>query len=106
MTQRDLRPLSVYPAFKTFTVGDSGCDEILLPSACNQVSIGCDGTKIYIAQNGYSDTDDIDTNDNAFVPASNFLIIRLGKGKNRSSSLFVQSSSGNVKVHVILEEVQ
>lgn len=106
MTIQDLQSLNVYPAFKTFTVGDAACDEIKLPSACNQVSIGCDGTKIYLAQNGYEHGDDIDTNDNAFIPASNFLIIRLGKGKNRSNSLFVQSSSGNVKVHVILEEVQ
>ena len=106
MAIQDLQSLNVYPAFKTFTVGDSSCDEIKLPSACNQVSIGCDGTKIYIAQNGYEHGDDIDTNDNAFIPSANFLIIRLGKGKNRSNSLFVQSSSGNVKVHVILEEVQ
>ena len=105
MTVRDYQALNVYPAFKTFTVGDAACDEILLPSACNQVSIGCDGTKIYLAQNGYEHGDDIDTDDNAFIPASNFLIIRLGKGKNRTNSLFVQSSSGNVKVHVILEEV-
>ena len=106
MAIQDLQSLNVYPAFKTFSVGDSACDEIKLPSACNQVSIGCDGTKIYIAQNGYAHGDDIDTDDNAFIPSANFLIIRLGKGKNRSNSLFVQSSSGSVKVHVILEEVQ
>ena len=101
---QDLRSLNVYPAFKTFTIGDATCTEILLPSAANQVSVGCDGTKIYIAQNGYSEGDDIDTNDNAFIPSGNFLIIKLGKGKNRASSLFVQSSSGNVKCHLILEE--
>jgi hypothetical protein len=95
----------VYPAFKTFTIADNACTEIQLPSAANQVSIGCEGTKIYMAQNGYTEGDDIDTDDNAFIPASNFLIIKLGKGKNRASSIFVQSSSGNVKCHVILEEV-
>lgn len=105
MAQRNYQSINVYPAFKTFTVGDSACDEIVLPSACNQVSVGCDGTKIFIAQNGYEDGDDIDTTDNAFIPASNFLIIKLGKGKNRTNSLFVQSSSGNVKIHVILEEI-
>ena len=101
---QDLRGLNVYPAFKTFQIADSACTEILLPSACNQVSVGCDGTKIYLAQNGYEEGDDIDTNDNAFIPAGNFLIMRLGKGKNRASSVFVQSSSGNVKCHIILEE--
>ena len=106
MAIQDLQSLNVYPAFKTFSVGDSACDEIKLPSACNQVSIGCDGTKIYIAQNGYAHGNDIGTNDNAFIPSANFLIIRLGKGKNLSNSLFVQSSSGSVKVHIILEEVQ
>lgn len=106
MAQLDLQSLSIYPAFKTATITASACTEILLPSACNQVSIGCDGTKIYLAQNGYSEGDDISSGDNAFIPASNFLIIRLGKGKNRSSSLYVQSSSGNVTLHVILEEVQ
>jgi hypothetical protein len=89
---QDLRSLNVYPAFKTFEIGDSACTEILLPSAANQVSVGCDGTKIYIAQNGYTEGNDIDTNNNAFIPS------------NRASSLFVQSSSGNVKCHVILEE--
>jgi hypothetical protein len=102
---QDLRSLNVYPAFKTFTIADNACTEIQLPSAANQVSIGCEGTKIYMAQNGYTEGDDIDTDDNAFIPASNFLIIKLGKGKNRASSIFVQSSSGNVKCHVILEEV-
>lgn len=102
---QDLRSLNVYPAFKTFTIADNACTEIQLPSAANQVSIGCEGTKIYMAQNGYTEGDDIDTDDNAFIPASNFLIIKLGKGKNRAGSLFVQSSSGNVKCHVILEEV-
>ena len=105
MAIRDYQSINIYPAFKTFSVGDAACDEILLPSACNQVSIGCDGTKVYVAQNGYSHGDDIDTTDNAFVPASNFLIMKLGKGKNRTSSLFVQSSSGSVKIHVILEEI-
>ena len=95
MTVRDLRSLNVYPAFKTFTVADTGCDELQLPSACNQVSIGCDGTKIFVAQTGFSDGDDISNSDNAFVPSSNFLPIRLGKGQNRASSLFIQSSSGN-----------
>jgi hypothetical protein len=105
MATRDYQSINIYPAFKTFTVGDAACDEILLPSACNQVSVGCESTKIYIAQNGYTEGDDIDTTDNAFVPASNFLIMKLGKGKNRTSSIFIQSSSGNVKVHVILEEI-
>lgn len=102
---QDLRSLNVYPAFKTFTIADNACTEIQLPSAANQVSIGCEGTKIYMAQNGYSEGDDIDTANNAFIPASNFIVLRLGKGKNRASSIFVQSSSGNVKCHVILEEV-
>jgi hypothetical protein len=105
MATQDYQAINIYPAFKTFTVGDAGCDEILLPSACNQISIGCDGTKVHVAQNGYSEGDDIKADDNAFVPASNFLIMKLGKGKNRTSSIFVQSSSGSVKIHVILEEI-
>ena len=54
---QDLRSLNVYPAFKTFTIADNACTEIQLPSAANQVSIGCEGTKIYMAQNGYSPGD-------------------------------------------------
>ena len=95
MATRDYQSINIYPAFKTFTVGDAACDEILLPSACNQVSIGCDGTKVFVAQNGYEEGDDIDTTDNAFVLASNFLIMKLGKGKNRTSSADI----------VILEEI-
>ncbi len=101
---QDLQGLNVYPAFKSFNIADSACTEILLPSAANQVSIGCEGTKIFVAQNGYSEGDNISASDNAFIPAGNFLIIKLGKGKNRASSLFVQSSSGTVKCQVILEE--
>ena len=101
----DYRSLNVYPAFKLIsTVPDNACVEILLPSACNQVSIGAQGKKLYLAQQGFTEGDNIATN-YAFIPSDNFLIIRLGKGTNRASSLFVQSSSGNANVHVILEEV-
>lgn len=101
---QDLRSLNVYPAFKTFNIADDACTEIQLPSAANQVSIGAEGTKIFLGQNGYAEGDDIDQTDSAFIPGGNFLIIKLGKGKNRASSLFVQSSSGTAKCCVILEE--
>ena len=104
MAVQDLRSLNVYPAFKTFNIADDACTEIQLPSAANQVSIGAEGTKIFLGQNGYSEGDDIDQTDAAFIPGGNFLIIKLGKGKNRASSLFVQSSSGTVKCCFILEE--
>ena len=102
----DYRALNTYPAFKTFTASATGCTEILLPSACNQVSIGSDGTKLVMGQQGFTEGDNLMTSqtDTAFIPSSNFLIIKLGKGMNRANSLFVQSSSGSVLVRVILEE--
>ena len=64
---QDLRSLNVYPAFKTFNIADDACTEIQLPSAANQISIGAEGTKIFLGQNGYTEGDDIDQTDAAFV---------------------------------------
>ena len=99
----DLRSLESYPAFHNFTANDSTTTEILLPSACSRVSLGCVGKSIIVCNNGATDGGSIPTH-KATVPSNNYLQVRLGRGMNRSSSVFVASTSGNAEISVILEE--
>ena len=99
----DLRSLNVYPAFHNFTAGDSTTTEILLPSACTRVSLGSVGKSIFVCSNGATDGGAIPSN-KATVPSNNYLQVRIGRGMNRPSSVFVASTSGNAEISVILAE--
>jgi len=39
------------------------------------------------------------------VPSSNYVVLKLGRGKNRPPSVFVASKTGTAEVTVILEEL-
>jgi hypothetical protein len=100
----DLRNLETYPAFHNFTANDSETTEILLPSACSQISIGSPGKTIYVCRNGATDGGAIPSN-RMTVPTANYIVLRLGRGMNRPSSMFVASSSGNAEISIVLEEL-
>jgi hypothetical protein len=100
----NLTALNVYPAFYNFTASDSSTTEILLPSAASQISLGSQGKEIYVCRNGATDGGAVPTN-KATVPASNYIVLRLGRGKNRPESIFVAAKTGTAEVSVILEEL-
>jgi hypothetical protein len=100
----DLRNLNVYPAFYNFTAGDTTTTEILLPSAATKITLGGIGKEIYLCRNGATDGGAVPTH-RATVPQSNYMELRLGRGKNRPESIFVASKSGNAEISIILEEL-
>ena len=100
----DLRNLNQYPAFYNFTATDTTTTEILLPSAATQISLGAQGKELYVCRNGATDGGAVPSN-KMTVPQSNYVVLRLGRGKNRPDSIFVASKSGNAEVSIILEEL-
>ena len=100
----DLRSLNPYPAFHNFTANDSTTTEILLPSPATQISLGSTGKEIFVCRNGATDGGAIPSN-KMTVPSSNYVVLRLGRGKNRPESIFVASKTGTAEVSVILEEL-
>ena len=100
----DLRNLNVYPAFHNFTANDSTTTEIILPSPATQISLGSTGKEIFVCRNGATDGGAIPSN-KMTVPSSNYVVLRLGRGKNRPDSIFVASKTGTAEVSVILEEL-
>ena len=100
----DLRNLETYPAFYNFTANDSTTTEILLPSACSQISIGSPAKTILVCRNGATDGGAI-PNNKMTVPTGNYIVLRLGRGINRPSSMFVASSNGNAEISIVLEEL-
>ena len=101
---QDYRSLDTFPAIKTFTANNSTCVEIQLPSDCNQITLASDGHKFFVGQQGQADGVAI-TTDNFFVLKDEKFVMRIGKGRNRSSSIFVQSSHSSDEISVMLEEV-
>ena len=101
---QDYRSLDTFPAIKTFTANNSACVEIQLPSDCNQITLASDGHKFFVGQQGQTDNQAL-TADKFFVLKDEKFIMRIGKGRNRSSSIFVQSSNATDEISVMLEEV-
>ena len=93
----DLRSLNVYPAFYNFTAGDAAVTEILLPSSATQISLGATGKEIYVCRNGATDGGSIPSN-KMTVPQSNYIVLRIGRGKNRPDSIFVASKTGKAPI--------
>ena len=99
----DLRALNAYPAFYNFTAGTTAT-EVLLPSACTRISLGAVGKEIYVCNNGATDGGAVPTG-KATVPSSNYIQVRLGRGINRPSSVFVAAKTGTAEISIILEEM-
>ena len=98
----DLKGINLFPHFHNFTAS-SNMTEIVLPDSAKKISIGSNVQALYIAQNGASDGGSVPTN-KAFIPKSNYLPIAMGRGYNRSNSLFVATQTGSAEVSIILEE--
>ena len=101
---QDYQALDQFPIIKTFTSSSTTCTEILLPSDCNQVTVCCNGAAFKVGQNGQTDGVAM-TSDNIFVLSQEKFKMKIGKGRNRSSSLFIQADSLTPLIVVMLEEV-
>ena len=99
----DLTGQNVFPYFHNFTALDSETTEIKLPSTCSRISIGSQSKALYICRNDASDGGSVPSK-KGFVPSSNYLSLQIGKGLERTGSIFIASQSGSADVSVILEE--
>ena len=97
----DLKAINKFPHFYNFTA-TTLATEVYLPSEAKTISVGSESKEVYIAQNGGTDGAAMPTN-RAFVPAHNYLPIKLGIGLQRAS-VFVAVKSGSGDVSIILEE--
>lgn len=98
----DLREINEFPYIHSFDV-ETTLTGIRLPSEARFISIGSEDLKLYFVQNGGSDGGALPTH-KAFIPAGNFLPVRLASGMQRAKTIFVAAKTGTGKATVILEE--
>lgn len=98
----DLKRIGTFPYFHTFTASSS-TTQISIPRACRKVSIGSEEKKLYLCRNGATDGGSLPDH-YQFIPKDNMLPINMGRGNNIDFNLYVASSTGSAKVHIILME--
>lgn len=100
----DLKTADIFPYIKVITNQGTTWNEIILPGNVNQITIGSETQKIFFGQNDCSDGGTPQTN-KTFIPSGNLLKVKLGRGRNKPSSIFVAASSGTTNIIIILEEI-
>ena len=98
----DLTGVNMFPYFHNFT-GSSNLSQIKIPSSAGKVTIGSQDQKLYVAQNGATDGQAPPAN-RSFIPKDNIKEFKMGRGYNRSDSLFVCCQTGSGNISIILEE--
>ena len=99
----DLTDKKKFPHYEVITVS-TNATEILLPSQCNMVQIGCPTKQLFVGQNDSTDGQEIPADKRFFVPANNAYEVPIGRGQSRATSIFIASSEGNATVYVALVE--
>lgn len=99
----DLSNANTFPHFKVIESQGTTWNEIILPGNVNTVTIGSETSKIFVGQNNCSDGG-TPQSEKGFVPSGNLLSLKLGRGQNKPTSIFVAASSGTTHITVILEE--
>jgi|TARA_Y100000593_G_scaffold92881_1_gene185912 hypothetical protein len=98
----DLTQTTIFPHTYKFTAS-SNTTQINLPRIASHVAIGSEDKKIYFCFEGGSDGGALPSN-HGFVPKENMLHIALGKGRNRTDSIYIASSSASCDITIILTE--
>ena len=100
----DFRSLDSFPAIKKVAINGSTSVEIIIPNDCNQVTLESESHKFFVGQNGQTDGEAL--SDDKFPVAQNGSIsFRIGRGRNRARSFFVQSHSSSDNIFVMMEEI-
>jgi hypothetical protein len=99
----DVTEQKTFPHYEVITVS-TNATEIILPSQCNMVQIGCPQKQLFVGQNGCTDGQEMPADKRFFVPANNAYEAPIGRGQSRAKSIFVASSEGNATVYVALIE--
>ena len=98
----DLKAINLFPHFHNFTAS-SNMTQVVIPDSAKRVSVGSNVQALYIAQNGATDGGSVPTH-KGFIPKSNYLPINMGRGYNRSESIYIATQTGSAEVSIILEE--
>jgi len=98
----DYRSLNLYPIVKVFTAIQTAT-EIEVPQTSLVVMIGCEQHDIYWATVG---TDgQILGQDKVFMHGGSYMQIKLGRGKNRTTKIYIMTkSASSADVTLIFEE--
>ncbi len=101
----DLQAFDIFPYIKKVTgISHTTCTEVKLPSDCNQVIVFSDAEAFKLGQNDQVAGNAI-TADHMPVAINSYFTVKIGKGRNRADSLFLQMTSGTNYVYVMLQEV-
>lgn len=100
----DFRSLDSFPAIKKVAINGTTSVEIIIPNDCNQVTLKSESHKFFLGQNDQSDATAL-TNDNYPVSQNESISFRIGRGRNRARSFFVQSHSSSDNIFVMMEEI-
>ncbi len=98
----DLTSVKFFPHTHVFNAS-SNTTQVVLPRVASHVAIGSEDKKIYFCFLGGTDGGSL-PNNHAFVPKENMLHIALGKGRDRTDSIYIASSSATCDITIILTE--
>jgi hypothetical protein len=102
---KDLSNVQEMPYIEVVNQGTTWL-QILIPSGCNQISVGSETSKIYFGRNNATDGGAVNASYRAFVPAGNIMPVKIGIGNERTDSVFIAASAGTADITIILEEAR
>lgn len=107
MSALDLRDTETFPRVATTTVTNTGLREIQLPVQAGKVTVSSKAGELYLfAENGLSDGSSVPGTNYFPIPTNNALVLNIGRGSTRRSSIFVAfNSHSSGLVHVVVEEI-
>lgn len=100
---KDLSNVQLMPYFEVVNQGVTWL-QVMIPSGCNQISVGSETQKIYVGRNNATDGGAVNSSYRGFVPAGNLLPVKIGIGNERTDCVFIAASSGTADITIILEE--
>ena len=105
MAVLDLRGVNSYPKIKRIQISTTA-QQITLPDECTAVSIGCQDSALYFANEGGADGDtfSVDITDYAFIPANNLLPIAMERGRQANRTLLVATQNGTGDLIIVIEK--
>lgn len=97
----DLKALNQFPSVRVLPGGTTNT-QIDIPRKASKVTIHCETRKFYVA---FSGTDGGTPETNKFpMPAGSYISIELGRGSNRSQSMYLATDSSGGDISLLFEE--
>tara|TARA_R110002110_G_scaffold332075_4_gene543133 strand:- start:13465 stop:13767 length:303 start_codon:yes stop_codon:yes gene_type:complete len=97
----DLRSFNEYPGVRVFSANTINT-EVILPVSSKKLTVSCESHKFYVAFEGVDS--DPPSAHKITMPAGSFISFDLGRGANRSLSVFLAIHSTSSDITLIFEE--